>query len=171
MLSSILFPPDGRSTSSWKQRVGARHCYSLCNVVLNEITLPSLSSLLRFEGNDATATSNWNNFRYVHTLGSSCIDYSMRQWQRMPCRKGTLFSPKTYTKYLAVFWRFGWVSFWYTFSDSVYVFPGFLLQQHKHLLASDVHSAVKPKPKMQCQYPPSPSTGSIAKAAKKNQPG
>ena len=55
--------------------------------------------------------------------------------------------------------------------DSVYVFPGFLLQQHKHLLASDVHSAVKPKPKMQCQYPPSPSTGSIAKAAKKNQPG
>ena len=114
MLSSILFPPDGRSTSSWKQRVGARHCYSLCNVVLNEITLPSLSSLLRFEGNDATATSNWNNFRYVHTLGSSCIDYSMRQWQHSNgchAKKGHYLSQKR-TQNL---WRYFGDSFEYHF--------------------------------------------------------
>ena len=41
-----------------------------------------------------------------------------------------------------------------------------LPQQHKHLLASDVHSAVKPKPKMQCQYPHHHQLV----AAKKNQP-
>ena len=38
-------------------------------------------------GKSIWATSNWNHFRYVHFSfgncysGSSCIDYSMRQWQ------------------------------------------------------------------------------------------
>lgn len=48
---------------------------SLCNVVLNEITLPSLSR-------EAQQQLQTGTIFAMCTLGSSCIDYSMRQWQQ-----------------------------------------------------------------------------------------
>ena len=66
---------------------------SLCNVVLNEITLPSLSR-------EAQQQLQTGTIFAMCTLGSSCIDYSMRQWQqkqrmqyqRIPLEKRTHFT-------------------------------------------------------------------------------
>ena len=103
-LLDIIVPLDGRHTiSSWKQRgwefsdrrqqQRAQQQSSLCNVVLNEITLPSLSR-------EAQQQLQTGTIFAMCTLGSSCIDYSMRQWQqkqrmqyqRIPLEKRTHFT-------------------------------------------------------------------------------